>query len=223
MMMANTGVQQQVTWVVASEGNPPPEVAYQPATGELTPDTLMAYCQSRLNSIDSQVESSFNQQSAYNQERSDISDALQVLQSNPSGTTDPATCRQMEQTIEDLVTKIKAIDPNSPSIPKLEQLHDNMMATGSGPYTDSNGTQHTFYTGNITGRNDQDNDIGADEMNGFIKTLSGVNDDLNSNSELQMIQLQSLMSQRQTAIQLTTNLVQSLGDQTDKIAENIGH
>jgi hypothetical protein len=30
------------------------------------------------------------------------------------------------------------------------------------------------------------------------------------------------MSQRQTAIQLTTNLVQSLGDQASSIAKNIG-
>jgi hypothetical protein len=31
------------------------------------------------------------------------------------------------------------------------------------------------------------------------------------------------MSQRQTAIQLTTNVVQSLGDQLNKIVANIGH
>ena len=38
-----------------------------------------------------------------------------------------------------------------------------------------------------------------------------------------MVQIQSLMSQRQTAVSLTTNLVQSLGDQENKIADNIGH
>jgi hypothetical protein len=31
------------------------------------------------------------------------------------------------------------------------------------------------------------------------------------------------MSQRQTAIQLTTNIVQSLNDQANKIVANIGH
>jgi len=31
------------------------------------------------------------------------------------------------------------------------------------------------------------------------------------------------MSQRQTAIELTTNMMQSLDDQADKIAQNIGH
>jgi hypothetical protein len=46
---------------------------------------------------------------------------------------------------------------------------------------------------------------------------------LNSGAELQMIQLQSIMSQRQTAIQITTNLVQALGDQLNKIADNVGH
>ena len=46
--------------------------------------------------------------------------------------------------------------------------------------------------------------------------------DLNSDSEMTMITLQSLMSQRQTAVQLTTNLVQSLGDQQNSIAKNIG-
>ena len=45
---------------------------------------------------------------------------------------------------------------------------------------------------------------------------------LNSDSEMTMINLQSLMSQRQTAVQLTTNLVQSLGDQQNSIAKNIG-
>ena len=54
-------------------------------------------------------------------------------------------------------------------------------------------------------------------------TVGGLQKDLNAGAELNMINLQSLMSQRQTAIQLTTNLVQSLGDQMNKIAANIGH
>ena len=60
-------------------------------------------------------------------------------------------------------------------------------------------------------------------MQSFIDRLQGCASDLNSNSELQMIQLQSLMSERQTAIELTTNLVQSLGNQAEKIAQNVGH
>ena len=57
----------------------------------------------------------------------------------------------------------------------------------------------------------------------LYEPAQGVSSSVNSSSELEMIQLQSFMSQRQTAIQLTTNLVQSLGDQLNKIADNIGH
>ncbi len=53
--------------------------------------------------------------------------------------------------------------------------------------------------------------------------VENIQKDLNSSTELSMINLQSLMSQRQEAIQLCTNLVQSLGDQVNKIAENVGH
>ena len=68
-----------------------------------------------------------------------------------------------------------------------------------------------------------DNTLDNTEMQTFITKLQGCASDLNSSSELQMIQLQSLMSERQTAIQLTTNLVQSLGDQSEKIVDNVGH
>ena len=63
----------------------------------------------------------------------------------------------------------------------------------------------------------------SQELQGYAQTLTDAAGNLNSNSELGMVQIQSLMSQRQTAVSLTTNLVQSLGDQENKIADNIGH
>jgi hypothetical protein len=44
---------------------------------------------------------------------------------------------------------------------------------------------------------------------------------MNKNNEMSMIQLQSLMSQRQTAIQMTTKLMNDLGKGTQEIAKNI--
>jgi hypothetical protein len=68
-----------------------------------------------------------------------------------------------------------------------------------------------------------DNQFGTDELQGYGQALSDAAGSLNSDSELAMVHLESLMSQRQTAVTLTTNLVQSLGDQENKIADNIGH
>ena len=60
-------------------------------------------------------------------------------------------------------------------------------------------------------------------MASLINATKGHQAQLNSDAEIDMIRLQSLMSQRQTAIQLTTNIVQSLNDQANKIVANIGH
>jgi hypothetical protein len=57
----------------------------------------------------------------------------------------------------------------------------------------------------------------------LINAAKNHQSELNSDAEIDMIRLQSLMSQRQTAIQLTTNIVQSLNDQANKIVANIGH
>jgi hypothetical protein len=46
---------------------------------------------------------------------------------------------------------------------------------------------------------------------------------LESSSQLEMIQLQSLMSARQAAVSMCTNLVSALGKADEAIANNIGH
>ena len=64
----------------------------------------------------------------------------------------------------------------------------------------------------------------SDFQNTVVDACERCPKDLNSLARADsMINLQSLMSQRQQAIQMCTNLVQSLGDQCNKIAENIGH
>jgi hypothetical protein len=60
-------------------------------------------------------------------------------------------------------------------------------------------------------------------MDSVINAAKNHQSELNSDAEIGMIRLQSLMSQRQTAIQLTTNIIQSLNDQANKIVANIGH
>ena len=68
-----------------------------------------------------------------------------------------------------------------------------------------------------------DGDFSQAELQGYVDTLTDAAGNINSDSQLDMVHLQSLMSQQQTAVSLTTNLVQSLGDQENKIADNIGH
>jgi hypothetical protein len=188
----------------------------------LTPDVLLAYCQARLTSIDSQVRGAFGSQQLRNSETSAIQTALNALQENAGGVTNDATsCTAMEKALHDLIEQLKATDPGCPELGKLKQTYNNLVYTGTGPTSDLPYEDESLYPPKHSGPLG-DKTIDSTEMQGFTSSLQSCASDLNSSSELQMIQLQSLMSQRQTAIQLTTNLVQSLGDQAQKIAENVG-
>ncbi len=188
----------------------------------LTPDALMTYCQARLDSIDGQVKGTFAQQQLRNSESSALQGVVQTFQKYADGVSnDETSCTAMETSLHDLIEHVKATDPGCPELPKLEQTYNDLLYSGTDATTDLPYEDEDLYPPK---QNDPpgDNTLGSTEMQTFISDLQGCASDLNSNSELQMIQLQSLMSQRQTAIQLTTNLVQSLGDQAQKIAENVG-
>lgn len=173
----------------------------------LSPDALMTYCQTRINGIDSQVKEYFAQQKKSNDDRAAINDALAVLNQYSAGTMDDNAPHEKagHDLREALAKAIDKVGPNTDAGRRLSAIKAKVDDTTiSGPGTDG-------------GR------VSADEMKGFLDDVKGIQTDLGASSELGMIQLQSLMSQRQVAIQLCTNLVQSLGDQQNKICANVGH
>lgn len=210
---------------------PTQDPTYAENAGYLTPDALYAYCATRLSNLDSQVQKLMTQQQVVATEQQKIQAALQdiatinsSLKSDGTTGTDPNSCMKIEGDLESAISWMKANDPSNPQISALESLHDKVMATGSGPYTDTGGVLHGYYGDKPTeGQTNQDNCFGSDELKSFTDSLNTINGALNSSGELGMIQIQSLMSQRSTAIQLTTNILQSMGDGLSKIAGNVGH
>jgi len=166
----------------------------------LTPDALMAYCQSRLQGLDTQVNQAFAQQQSANQASSVLSKILSDPRfSIPDDTlSDGAAAAKLNDAEGAIREQLKNLDPKSAAYQELVKVandikglpHDKLSAT-------------TF-------------------QNSVVNAVNNVQKDINSSSELSMIGLQSLVSQRPEAIQVCTNLVQSLGDQVNKIAENVG-
>ncbi|HEY5240001.1 MAG TPA: hypothetical protein VIJ22_00985 [Polyangiaceae bacterium] len=212
----------------------------QSPPASLTPEALMVYCQTRLQGIDSQIQAAMAKQQNISIEQSSIGDILGEL-SNDSALAgnglmnSPAACQDLEQKLENLITQIQHTDPGCSQLGQLEQLHDAVMATGSGPYTDSLGQQHGYYyqgdpkasppIGHTPPPNvdhSQDNELTAAEITGFTNTLTTINSSLSSGAEIGMIQIQSNMSDRTTAIQLTTSILQAYDDGLSKIVDKIG-
>jgi hypothetical protein len=194
----------------------------------LTPDALLAYCQSRLQSIDSQIQTGLETQQRNNTEIAGIGQVLADLNAVSSGSTSSDTIRTAEKSLNTYITDMQANDPNNPNLGKLIQTYNQMVWSGTGGtlngHTDSDPDfiepdqyppDETYTQG--------DNNYSADEAQGYIATIKGIHDSMNSDSELTMIDVQSLMSQRETAVQLTTNMMQSLDDQAKQITQNIGH
>jgi hypothetical protein len=195
----------------------------------LSPDALMSYCQTRLDSIDGQVRASFDDQQKNASITQQIDQVIGAIKPyDGSDLTDPTLCKDLETKFGSLIENLKNTDPNCPVLPSLTVAYNSMVWSGDGGalFAHTPGTPDFIDNDKyppVKGTPQGDLKIGTQELQGYVQTLSDAAGNLNSNSELGMVQIQSLMAQRQTAVTLTTNLVQSLGDQENKIADNIGH
>jgi hypothetical protein len=222
-------------------------------TGYLTPDALMAYCQTRLQGIDSQVQTSFVAQQQANADSTVLSDLSNVL-SIPSQNIDLSSAGGVETAKNSADAMMAAAQKLGDTKAKQDLMNaakaiyariDKVLAqaTSGGKWKSAVGnnlqppedapSSAQLSDGQIEDlfKNFQDGSIDsssstidvADFTTMTTTAVQNIQKDLNSSTELSMINLQSLMSQRQEAIQLCTNLVQSLGDQVNKIADNVGH
>lgn len=211
----------------------------------LTPEALMTYCSTRLNSIDGQIDTMMTQQEAVGQEQTLLQSAAQLFNADAStisgsgSMNDPAKSQALAESLEQVISYMQVNDPGNSELGALEQLHDQVMETSTGSFIDSNGNLHGYYATDTTtsppgstpagttlpagAAQTPDGKIDAQEFQTFSASLSQISGNLNSNAQIQMIQIQSLMSDRTTALQLTTNILQAYDDGTSKVVANIGH
>jgi len=195
------------------------------SSNSLTSDSLMNYCDSQLSSIDGEIDTTMESDNDATQVSQQLQGVIETLQQNSTGVNNNSNaCEALETSLGNVVTQMQATDPNNPNLGPLTQTYNNMVWSGSGGFA-NNGPQFIDPTGHppVQSGPQGDGTLSTDEMNSYISTLQGASSSLDSGSEMSLVEIQSLMSQRETAIQLTTNLVQSLGDQTNSIVSNIGH
>jgi hypothetical protein len=186
------------------------------AATNLTPEALMIYLQTRLGGLDEQINLMFKKQQNMNRIRQDlnaIQKALQSLKNDPAdknaqgskhpdatknGKPDLSLCADYERQILQAIADIKELDPALGARLEAELGKEGFILH------DLNGQYLTSEVKNT-----------IDYLNTEVSRLE-------SSAQLEMIQLQSLMSNRQTAIQLSTNLISALNESTKSIAGNIG-
>lgn len=198
-----------------------------PSAG-LTADGLLLYCSARLATIDDTIEQYFVKQQHGNKTMRDASNLMSVLSGFPNG----ASSREgMDAATGDHKTKIKDGHVNmangllhayaSTNDPELKaKMHQAFkMATGRelSEFVNPDGSTRPFVEGDL-GTWDA---VSKEQWDALAEDVKGVQSSVSKGSELNMIQLQSLVSQRQLAVQLTTQLMQTLHEAAKQAVGNI--
>lgn len=187
----------------------------------LTPDAMMTFCSARLRGLDDQMQTAFLKQRLANDVSKDLSDLqtkLNTLLGSASSlqvsgkATEDSTIKAMARALLDTAHTVP-----DPAVAKAltDRARALVNVTGDSPNADFKESEAVILPAKT---------YEASALKGMTSdAVAEIQKDVNSGSELSMINLQSLMSQRQSAVQLVTNMVQALGDQMNKITSNIGH
>ena len=203
-----------------------PVQAAAPTTPELptylTPEALVSYCDTRLSSLDAQMQTIINQQlqsadteTALSNLASQLNDLPQPSSSSGSNPTIAVTVEQFNN-VEGAYTA--AIAAAGPTTALGQQLSADLDTLANG-YVDSNGnTVSVFATPADANQTYSMSENIVTNLSQNVKTYAS---DLSSDSQMQMINIQSLMSQQQTAVELSTNLLQTLSQTAQSIVSNL--
>jgi hypothetical protein len=161
-------------------------------TGGLTADGLVLYLQSQLGDIDAKIDSFMAKQKLIQAQRKELNDLATLL----DGVKVPK---------EGETTAMADADRD-----KLPELKDNLVASGYDPEFIQQLDDATF------------SKLGAEDLQSLKTAVESGIKDLESSASLDMIQLQSCVSQRNTCISLATNLMSAVGKGEESIAGNIG-
>lgn len=204
----------------------------------LTADALLMYCQIQLNSLDSRISDFLNEQRlnlARKKALGDIENMMKKYADVPKGSEQWA---DYDQTWTNAINSLPSGDPMRVTLQnKYDELakkepsfsKDESVGTTSGIHVADPGARLSDPMGALS-KQIAETVAAAKKGSGFTKgewtgltgDIQSMLDDVSGNAEMNMVQLQSIMAQRQTAIQLTTSLLAKYDDGTKSIVANIG-
>jgi len=172
----------------------------------LTAESMMVYLTTRLGGIDHQIQGFFESQ----QESEDIRAAVDAIKQQLNNLTESTDKDARLEGEADVLAEIASIIDDQIALidPKLaDRLRADLQGDGHILHVSETGKQNLVYT--------------TAEVENTREYLDDIASQLESTAQMNMIQLQSLMSARQTAISLATNLLAKLDESTKKIVDNI--
>jgi hypothetical protein len=203
--------------------------ATQYTASDISPDMALEYCAFQLNGIDGELATQMNNQNLQLAQREAVEKAQDALES--FGTTGPQNGDDFQKCEAAINAAAASLPPGDPVAAQLLQFGQNIASQygytpphapppGNPTVFKSDSTQKTVVfddTGNILNKPPANND-----WQGTTDTLGTMADGIKSNSELQMMAVQNLVSQQQQAVQMATGIMSTENQTLDSVAKNIG-
>jgi hypothetical protein len=159
----------------------------------LSPDALLAYCRSQLDSLDSTIKGYLDQQRLNVQRKKALSEVENMMKKYPDVPSGREQWDHFDRTFQKAIEGLPAGDPVRAQL----QAKWNELNPRNGNFSKEEWGAHT----------------------GDISTIL---QEVTGNAEINMIHLQSIMSQRQTAVQLTTGMLAKYDEGIKSVIGNIG-
>lgn len=197
----------------------------------LTPDTLMQYCAMQLGAIDKQIAEKMTKQREGRNAQAAMGELQRTLSKHQGG----LDAKDANGRAECLAAYKKAYDAAPPEMKdKIQKEFDEFYKTavaedglaGNAPnlatVTDA---QLTSFANKVGGKNEAGylvNGTDGDEMKRFADNVGSISSEIGNGAELEMISLQALISQRQMAVQMATNMMSKVNDTLQSQVAAIG-
>lgn len=162
-------------------------------TSWLTPDSILAYVGAKLRGLDEQIHSLMEQERGTQGQM----DLISVAQANMQGGDLGKGDGQVQSTLDSLDAAINSLPQGSPARDQLQKVRNDFASNAN-------------------------DGIGAKERSEFAATIGNASKTLSQASEMSMIRLNSVVSMRQAALQMSSNLVNTVGQMTLSIVQNTG-
>ena len=175
----------------------------------LTPEGLLLFCQSQLQGMDEAIAKKMNGQTKLVEIQNDVTNIQAEIKrvNTADGFASNTIVENITTMIDDAIGKANAM--GDPALAKnLEAVKTKLNA----------GTIHDKDGAIIK----QDGTVSPEEAKELGVMLDATLTACRSGAELSMIELQSLVAKRGTALQLTTGMLNSINEGTKSIAGNIG-
>jgi hypothetical protein len=171
-----------------------------PGARDLSADGLLLYCEEQMSQIAEGLSARMESQKAKHAQAQALEAASTALDPYPNGLNDKDDKKNgnAAKTIYDAIDKAVATFPEgTPAREALTSARDKFKDGGSFPST-------------------------HDDMQGVVDTLKSQHDSVGDDATINMMQIQELMSKRQSAVELTTNLMAAYSETLKALAANIG-